>query len=219
MTPEQARGARAMLNLDMKSVCELADVGKRTLTEFEAGQRSINDTTMIKIRSFYISKGVKFGDPRINNNMITLVNIQEFDDKIHSPIRSKREYVDCFRTLDLIAALNSAREIIESARPGICFSGVLLNEIMLRMDINQKELSYILKCSPSFVSAIILGKKRITPSIIESLYEFCDKFEFDFRRVLETEKSVYKEFMKIMNLIDTVEEQINSLYQSHAIRR
>jgi transcriptional regulator with XRE-family HTH domain len=59
LTPEQCRGARAMLDWTRDELAEHAGVGVATLAEFEAGRRTPYDRTLRDIRSALETAGIE----------------------------------------------------------------------------------------------------------------------------------------------------------------
>jgi transcriptional regulator with XRE-family HTH domain len=60
LTPEQCRGARAMLGLSREELAERAEVGTATLAEFEGGRRMPFTRTLRDIRRALEAAGVVF---------------------------------------------------------------------------------------------------------------------------------------------------------------
>jgi transcriptional regulator with XRE-family HTH domain len=60
LTPEQCRGARAMLGWSRDDLAEKAKVGVATLADFEAGKRSPYPRTLADIRGTLEAAGVDF---------------------------------------------------------------------------------------------------------------------------------------------------------------
>lgn len=174
MTPGQARAARAFLNLDMKTVCLQALIGKRTLTEFERGSRSINDTTMARLEGFYISKGIDF---KLKGNDETSAAVayyfKNFEHTNSGEIRPKIEYEDRFNLIQIESFLHKLDAEINYISDAVIFSSRIIEWAMIRSGLNQKQLSISLNCSPAFISAIILRKKPMSVELarkIEILY-------------------------------------------------
>ncbi len=213
MTPEQARAARAMLNLDMKSVCKLAEVGKRTLTEFESGHRSINDATRYKIQAFYISQGIGFSDSSESRQTVTLTHLNTNGPESIDIVSEKREYVDYLDTFKFDLALLAVKDTIESVGTDVSFSRKTLNEIMNRNNINQKELASILGCSAAFVSAMIIGKKHISPPMAEKLNALFENFEINIKRTTDVERTLSVDLSSILRLTDAARMKLSTIYR------
>jgi transcriptional regulator with XRE-family HTH domain len=62
LTPEQCRGARAMLDWTRDDLAEHAGVGVATLAEFEAGRRTPYDRTLRDIRRALEAAGIEIID-------------------------------------------------------------------------------------------------------------------------------------------------------------
>lgn len=62
ITPEQCRGARAMLNWSRQTLATAAQVAERTVVDFERGARKPLDRTLRDIRSALENAGVVFID-------------------------------------------------------------------------------------------------------------------------------------------------------------
>lgn len=60
MTEEQCRLARAMLGWSVAELSRRANVGLRTIREFEAGGRPILDTTRNRLRAVFTVSGIEF---------------------------------------------------------------------------------------------------------------------------------------------------------------
>lgn len=58
----QCRAARAMLGLSQKDLAHLAEVGSRTLADFETGTRSSHHRTLKAIRQTLETEGILFID-------------------------------------------------------------------------------------------------------------------------------------------------------------
>lgn len=62
----QCRAARAMLGLSQKELAHLAEVGSRTLADFETGTRSPHHRTLKAIRQTLETAGILFIDGESN---------------------------------------------------------------------------------------------------------------------------------------------------------
>jgi transcriptional regulator with XRE-family HTH domain len=60
MTDEQCRLARAMLGWSAAELGRRAQVGLRTIREFEASNRPILDATRSKLRAVFVVNGIEF---------------------------------------------------------------------------------------------------------------------------------------------------------------
>jgi len=162
MTPEQARAARVVLNLDMKTVCNQAHIGKRTLTEFERGARTISDTTMARLKGYYNTQGVSFNS---TDNGDEIIFINRFNDKskiCDANVRPKLEYNDMFHLYKISDDVANLASTILGIQSSINISRDVINLALTAAGISQKGLAAELQCSPAFISAIFLQKKYIS---------------------------------------------------------
>ena len=60
ISPEQCRGARAMLNLKREDLASASQVGHSTLFDFESGRRQPHPRTLAAIRAALEAAGVEF---------------------------------------------------------------------------------------------------------------------------------------------------------------
>lgn len=60
MTPEQCRGARAMLDMSQDELAQRAKVTARLLSEFESGKRTLAERSLDDIRTVLGAGGVEF---------------------------------------------------------------------------------------------------------------------------------------------------------------
>lgn len=211
MTPSQARAARAMLNLDMKTVCRLAAVGKRTLTEFESGFRTISDTTKVKIKAFYISRGIEFVETADHSQVVSFKSFAAYDLENLDSIRDKDEYIDLFGAREIDDAFRSIEDTLDKLSRYLFFSRKLLNEIMAKENINQKQLALILECSPAFISSIIVGKKLIPASMVEKLHRFYRNSKIDMKIAITCERNLGASILAITKLITAAKNELNAL--------
>jgi transcriptional regulator with XRE-family HTH domain len=58
--PAQCRAARALLNISRKNLAARAEVGERTLVDFERGARAAQKSTLAAIRRALEDVGVEF---------------------------------------------------------------------------------------------------------------------------------------------------------------
>jgi transcriptional regulator with XRE-family HTH domain len=200
MTPRQARAARAMLGLDLKTACALASVGKRTLTEFEAGTRAISDVTEAKIKAFYISRGVSFA---AQDNDREIVSIHVHGGCVEHPaskIMTKIEYIDLFEFNDVLRRINELNSIIFSLESRASISRSIIIEVMNRSGLNQNEIADRIGCSASFINAIVVGRKSLPASYSDDLQTEFSKDQFDVERALQHEKIIKKILADIKTL-------------------
>lgn len=60
ITPEQCRGARAMLNMRREDLAVAAEVANGTLADFETGKRTPHRRTLAAVRAALEAAGVVF---------------------------------------------------------------------------------------------------------------------------------------------------------------
>ena len=63
ITPEQCKGARAMLDMSREDLATASSVGHRTIVDFERGARQPHTSTLILLRSALETAGVEFIAP------------------------------------------------------------------------------------------------------------------------------------------------------------
>lgn len=209
MNPQQARAARAMLGLDMKSVCTLADVGKRTLTEFEAGMRSINAVTAGKLEAFYITRGIVFedGGDRIGVALrtISLAELQAADRP-----GAKVEYRDVFRVHESSALIGDLERTLSALESLLNFSQATMVETLAARRTNQKALAAEMGVSLAFVNAIVTGKKKLP---LEHL-SFIEKTLTRNGRVataLRTERALQRQLKEVQKQIEALSQGLLAL--------
>lgn len=190
MTPRQARAARAMLGLDMKNVCALADIGKRTLREFEAGARSINSVTESKLKAFYISNGLSFTDDGEYGEGVKYISSADANDEQHNSIKRKIEYADLFEFHEVSRHIKQITDSITAIESMDSISKSIIGDLLARSGLNQKQLSTELGYTGSFVNAIAMGKKRLPVSAAAGAQKFFDPEFIDIERALRQEKII-----------------------------
>lgn len=188
MTPRQARAARAMLGLDMKTVCKLASVGKRTLTEFEAGARSISESTKNKIKAFYLSEGVLFPTQEGREG----VEIKSFEGHYNKPIYEKSEYIDLFNITSINEDMLCVSKKLDQMESKISISQNILLYAQKKYGLNQKDIAQYLELSNSFISAIAVGRKLIPLSHSEKIQKFFDQENINVKKALNNEKILFR---------------------------
>lgn len=60
ITPDQCRGARAMLNMRREDLATASSVAQATISDFELGKRNPHPRTLAAIRAALESAGVEF---------------------------------------------------------------------------------------------------------------------------------------------------------------
>lgn len=78
MTDEQCRLARAMLGWTTAELSHRAQVGLRTIREFEANDRPILDATRNKLRAVFTVNGIEFLNDADGIGIRRRLSIQEF---------------------------------------------------------------------------------------------------------------------------------------------
>jgi len=215
MTPRQARAARAMLNLNIKSVCQLANVGIRTLTEFEAGKRTLNQVTETTIIAFYISQGIVF-DRTADGDEIVRTRLVLHQSSAAPYPAPKVELFDYLAINKLVDHLNLIADKLDFAAVQINYSSALLIRSMIMLDLNQRELAQKLRCSQNFISLIIAGKKRISPAIAEGLASLNGCPASDLVKFIGAEKSFLKQLRHAVRIISEVRSDANSMLKIQA---
>ena len=188
-----------MLGLDMKAVCSLASIGKRTLTEFESGNRAVSVATESKLKAFYISQGISFSTPE-RAETVGFVALSAATIEPTHEVRDKLEYVDVVGAVEAIEKIESIIQIQKTldARPKI--SQLIIMAALKRSLISQKEMAMRLECTPSFVSSVIVGKKAIPSSRSAALQAFFEKEAFDVGKALYQEKALAKISLQLNSL-------------------
>jgi transcriptional regulator with XRE-family HTH domain len=190
MTPRQARAARAMLNLNIKFVCEHAGVGKRTLTEFEAGSRAINSITESKIAAFYILEGIGFSHSDDKCESVSFRDEEKYISYPDTPFLDKIETFSFLRLSEIDSSLRDIEEIISLNSKCQNISRSLIIAWMRLASMNQKQLAQKLECSPAFISMIFIGKKQIPDHMADKIQPYFETI--DVRSHLEYEKALIK---------------------------
>lgn len=174
MTPAQARAARAYLNLDMKTVCAQAPVGKRTLTEFERGSRALADTTLVRLKGYYIAQGIIFNSERDTNGIAKTSSYVEDINNHGGDVKTKLEYDDRFGLNDISSECAKIVSHVSACSMHVNFSRDILNYAISISNLNQKQFAIKIGRSPAFISAVILQKKFLSSELIDVIQsEFC----------------------------------------------
>lgn len=167
MNPAQARAARAYLNLDMKTVCAQAPVGKRTLTEFERGLRALSDTTLARLKGYYIAQGIVFSSEEEKNGLWKNINRLNEIQRDLGKIKRKIEYDDRFGLIDISGECENIKTHILACYKHINFSRDIINHAMYISNLNQKQFAIKIGRSPAFISAVILQKKFLSSELTD----------------------------------------------------
>lgn len=210
MTPEQARAARAFLNLDMKTVCSQAPVGKRTLAEFERGSRDIADTTRARLKFFYNSQGIEFKSSYDGSDVVIL-NHNIYDGRV----RPKMEYEDRLGISKMATEIEKLHNAILKCLESINFSRDIANLALTSAGINQKQLAAELQCSPAFISAILLQKKILSVDMAKKIESKCSSS--GFAEAVLFEKCAKKRLLDMQRLVDEIVHGIDHIRKTNAI--
>lgn len=167
MTPAQARAARAYLNLDMKTVCAQAPVGKRTLTEFERGSRALADTTLARLKGYYIAQGIIFNSERDANGITKTSSYVEDINNDGGAVKTKLEYDDRFGLNNISSECANIVSHVSACFMHVNFSRDILNYAISISNLNQRQFANRISRSPAFISAVILQKKFLSSELID----------------------------------------------------
>ena len=168
MTPRQSRAARALLDLSIRSVCEHADIGLRTLTEFEAGKRTLNHVTEAKLLAFYQCMNILMIRTAAGNETVTLQAVDHLQQE-HRALKQDPDLPTGLGIEQLCQELDQAEASVSQLCRHVDFSARLLKNSMRVSGLNQKQLAAQVGCSPAFVNLILAGKKRLSPALADAL--------------------------------------------------
>jgi len=215
MTPGQARAARAFLNLDMKTVCEQVPVGKRTLTEFERGSRAVADTTLARLKGYYLAQGVVFKSTDNGDEIIQYGNFNKKNVIDDGNVRPKLEYNDRFGFNEISGEFEKLGSDISNCRASINFSRDIIHLAMSISNLNQKQIATELKCSPAFISAILLQKKWLSNDLAINIQ---NKYSIDgLLAVVLAEKRLKKMLLDIEKIANNLGNEINRVKEINSI--
>lgn len=190
MNPAQARAARAYLNLDMKTVCAQAPVGKRTLTEFERGSRALADTTLARLKGYYIAQGIIFSSERDINGITKTSSYVEDINNDGGEVKTKLEYDDRFGLNNISNECEKIISHVSACSMHINFSREILNYAISISNLNQKQFANRIGRSPAFISAVMLQKKFLSSELINVIQR---EFEIDgLSEMIIAEKRIKK---------------------------
>lgn len=214
MTPAQARAARAFLNLDMKTVCEQAPIGKRTLTEFERGSRAIADTTLVRLKGYYIAQGIGFKSTISGDEVAHHVNSNNDKYDIGN-VRSKLEYYDRFKLNELEIKVGTIRFHINEFGSLINFSSDIIQLALDVSELNQKQFALELDCSPAFVSAVLLQKKSLS-------FELASKIQnkYPLKKISDmvlSEKKLRKLLTNMRRISEDLLGEVQKMQQANSV--
>lgn len=206
MTPRQARAARAILGLSLKEACQQAGIGKRTLTEFEAGTRSINTVTVAKLWSFYIGRGLSFSDRGDDGVRIAA------DANASEPASTQRPMTESLAVLNPAAAITlheSLREVLKSLTSEAMVSRAMIVYLTKHKGLQGAQIAERLGVTKSFVSAVLTGKKMLAIKHADRLDQMFGG-RFDALAALRLERALKKQ----LTLISGAEHQMMEAWQS-----
>jgi transcriptional regulator with XRE-family HTH domain len=207
MTPRQARGARAMLCLDLKEVCGLASVGKRTLTEFEAGKRKISTATQLKLEAFYISQGLAFDYD--DGEGVKFVYSAEANKSDNLQAQAKLEYLDivqCFRALEHYEKISLLIDQHEETN----ISKQIATFALKRSGLIQKEFAQEINLSPQFLNAILVGNKKIPVGQWPRFQPYLPQ-EFEGTSILKLERNVIAKQAILIDCVNNIKRLLDKM--------
>lgn len=215
MTPGQARAARAFLNLDMKTVCEQAPVGKRTLTEFEQGSRNISNTTLARLKSYYTVQGVVFEYADNGDGIMRLHKYDQRNSGHDLNVKPKLEYNDRFGLNEFAIEFSILESHVSKCQASLTFSRDIIYLVMSNSKLNQKQIASELKCSPAFISAVMLQKKLLSVELAAFLQ---DRYAIDgLQEVVVAEKKMKKLLADVKKIVESLNSEIDYIKESSAI--
>ncbi len=217
MTPGQARAARAFLNLDMKTVCEQAPIGKRTLTEFERGSRAIADTTLARLRGYYIAQGIGFKSTDSGDEITCRDKPNEANYDDSGNVKLKLEYDDRFGFNEIATEFNKIEVYIDGYDSYINFSRDIINAALSVAGLNQKQFASELNCSPAFVSAVLLQKKLLSVDLARKIQ---DKYRINgIHSMVVSEKKIKKLLADMRRISSNLVEEVKQMQQVNSIAK
>lgn len=189
-----------MLGLDMKAVCVSAGMGKRTLTEFESGTRSINSVTLGKLLAFYIANGIEFSK---TSEVVSVKyrNHVDQDLSVDNGARAKLEYLDLLGIERMIDNVNHMEALISSLIMEAKFTRKLISKALAISGLNQKQLADKIECSPAFVSAMIVDNKFISETVATKLQPLVERVGLNAVVTSRAEKKIGKELERVASHI------------------
>jgi len=215
MTPGQARAARAFLNLDMKTVCEQAPVGKRTLTEFERGSRAIADTTLARLKGYYLAQGIIFRSTDSSDEIIIHNQFDKINCTDDYNVRPKLEYTDLFGLSEVADEFEKLESHVSTCQASIKFSRDILYFAMSNANLNQKQIATELQCSAAFISAVLLEKKWLSADLAAAIQ---DKYLIDgLPEMVLAEKKIKKLLLDMQKMISSLKFEINHVKNLNSI--
>ena len=215
MTPGQARAARAFLNLDMKTVCEQAPVGKRTLTEFERGSRAIADTTLARIKGYYLAQGIIFKSTDSSEDIIIHRQFDKINYTADFNVRPKLEYNDRFGLSEIANEFEKLELHVSTCQASINFSRDIVYLAMSNANLNQKQIANELQCSAAFISAVLLQKKWLSADLAVAIQ---NKYLINgLSEMVVAERKIKKTLFDIKKMISNLVDAINHVKTKNSI--
>lgn len=209
MTPAQARAARAYLNLDMKTVCAQAPVGKRTLTEFERGSRALADTTLARLKGYYIAQGIIFNLERDTNGIAKTSSYVEDINNNGGDVKTKLEYYDRFGLNDISSECEKIVSHVSACSIHVNFSRDILNYAISISNLNQKQFAIKIGRSAAFISAVMLQKKFLSSELIDIIQ---NEFGIDgLSEMIIAEKRIKKLLNEIHKCLSEILSEIEGV--------
>ncbi len=208
MTPRQARGARAILGLDLKEVCGLASVGKRTLTEYESGKRNISIATELKLEAFYVSRGITF--TLDDGEGVKFTHSARLTEAAATPLRPKLEYLEVLHCYDELERYDKISTLIDQRPKENYVSKKIAAIALLRSGLSQKEISKDLGLSTQFFNSILTGKKAIPAQRWQQFQRYFPR-EFDGISILKLERDLIRNRKMIIDSVVTIKYTLETM--------
>ena len=211
MTPRQARAARAMLAMDLKTAASLIGIAKRTLSEFEAGVRTINRVTAASIEVFYRMQGVVFGCDVKATDAVAFRNGTGDQPSLDS-VRPKAETANLLDHAEVADQIANVEVHLAALQEAVCVSRNLMRSIVMDAGIERVQVAHRLAVTPSFVSAIIMGQKLLPLSHAEAIAEILN-IDADITDALRRERLIKKNLEKIARLLADAKSEMTAVSQ------
>lgn len=207
ITPQQARAARAILNLSIKVVSRTIPLGIRTIMEFEGGIRQIKPNTSDRLEAFYVANGIVFSRSADDVAIISYSNNPingNYCFDTDSNIKTKTESNDILGVYEFIEEVILLKKSIEKLLDSVSFSQKAMMYIISDHKLNQKALAQALGCSPAYISAILTKKKRISQAMLDKINQSYQ--EIDVKSISKMEMIATKRLSESkQNIIDIIE--------------
>ncbi|WP_291828548.1 helix-turn-helix transcriptional regulator [Bosea sp. (in: a-proteobacteria)] len=197
-----------MLGLDLKEVCGLASVGKRTLTEYESGKRNISIATKSKLEAFYISQGIFF--TLDDGEGVKFTRSAKSTEGATVPVRPKQEYLDVIHCHDELDQYGKISALIDNSSKGSDISKKIAAFALLRSGLSQKEISNNLGLSIQFFNSILSGKKTIPAQRWQQLQRYFPH-EFDGVSILKLERDLIRNKKMLIDSVATIKYTLETM--------